>query len=105
MRRGAWAFFGRDEVPERWRRRAVEVMLVPLLPDDLEESAHIDLSNESSSDMEMLHLIAEGSTRQEIARELNMPLRSVDRQIARLCERFRVENSSHLISYLARRGF
>lgn len=103
----AWLFVAAGAVPPEWQDRAIEVALVPLLP---QEAAAI-LTDRTTAptieegDMPLVRLVARGKSGTEIARHLGMSPRSVYRRLARLRGLFNVDSSAELASELARRGF
>lgn len=99
----AWCFFETDSVPERWRERGRQVIFIPLLPDEAKVVS--ELPKAKDQDEPLLHLVAAGRSRQEIARELALPLRTVDRKLSSLAARFGLTTTSELVSLLARLGF
>lgn len=100
----AWCFFEVGSVPERWQGRARQVFLVPLLPDEA-ESLWDQITAIGDQDEPLLRLVAAGKSRQEIARELDLPLRTVDRRLSALTARFGLQTTSELVALLARHGF
>lgn len=104
---GGTAFFPRMEsVPEQLRPRAVIGVMVPLLPGEAQQlrtgrpEASVDAEDEP-----ILRLVARGATRSDIARRLRVPLRTVERRLARMRDRFGLRSHSELVAFLARRGF
>lgn len=103
----AWLFLRPKAVPERWRRRSLEVRMVPLLP---EEAARV-LAEETTTpeagpeDEPLIKLLARGLSARAIAVELGMPLRTVERRLARLRERFGARSTAELAAFLSKRGF
>ncbi len=100
----AWCFFELDAVPEQWRDRARKLAFVPLLPDEAAALwDHVSQPNER--DNRFLGLVAAGRSRREIARTLNLPLRTVDRRLSSLVAGFGLATTQELVAMLARRGF
>lgn len=104
---GGWCFFAPEAVPDEFRERAVPVMLVPLLPEEADQIWQRPEVGPAllKEDREFLRAVASGKARAQIAKELGIPLRSVDRRLSKLCKRFGVATTSELVSFLARRGF
>lgn len=99
----AWVLIPAAETPEEWRGRAQQMNLVPLLP---EEVARLVEDNEQPGpDDELLRLVARGSSTEQIARNLSLSRRTVERHLARLRERYDQPTTAALSSFLARRGF
>lgn len=102
-----WLFLRLDAVPEAWRERVVQLVLVPLLP---EEAAQI-LAGQAAEphtqpeDLTLMGLLAAGTSAAGIAKEMRIPVRSVHRRIARLRRAFEVETTAELVGRLARSGF
>ncbi len=102
-----WLFLQPQDIPERWRSRGMDVRLVPLLPEEVEG---ILLEGKTEPALEgpdeaVARLVARGLTVTQIAGELRMAPRTVDRHVARLRERFGVQSTAELSSLLARWGF
>ena len=104
---GGWLLFRPEEVPTEWTERAVPMVLVPLLPDELGHAIGVSgiLPGVDPEDMPLLRLAAKGLTSQAIARELNFSVRTVQRRLGRLCRRFGLGCRSELAGFLAQRGF
>lgn len=102
-----WVILGPQSVPERWRSRAIQMMLVPMLP---AEAAQL-LSNApvedgiASAQVPFVRLLARGLSTAQIARELGISHRTVQRHVARLRDQFGVATIQQLATELARRGF
>ena len=56
-------------------------------------------------DVDLIVLVARGSSTEQIARTLNLSRRTVERHLARLRERYHQPTTAALSSFLARRGF
>ncbi|MCA1708080.1 MAG: helix-turn-helix transcriptional regulator [Actinobacteria bacterium] len=102
-----WFFFHPSAVPERWRERAVEVLLVPLLPEEVEQvfDGVRAVPQISSEDERLAELVAQGISVPEIAAELDLAPRTVERRLARLREKLGVTTTAELGAFLSRRGF
>jgi DNA-binding CsgD family transcriptional regulator len=98
----AWVLISGGNMPEEWRARAQQVNLVPLLP---EEVAGLFEGRDPDRDDDLLRLVAQGSTTEQIARKLDLSRRTVERHLARLRERYDQPTTAALSSFLARRGF
>lgn len=103
-----WLFVGATALPERWRSRAIEMFLVPLLPDELAAV----LSGTSAStppvvpaEERLCQLVAAGLSRTAIARSLSVSSRTLDRRLLALRRRFGAESFADLRAALARQGF
>lgn len=104
---GGWVFLHPSRLPEGWRRRAIPVLLVPLLPPEAEaifngKETALRLDPE---DEQMAALLARGETVGAIARRLGVPPRSLDRRLAELRERVGAGSTAQLATMLARAGF
>lgn len=102
-----WFFLHPSAVPPRWRERAVEVLFVPLLPDEVEqvfEGARA-VPQILPEDEHLAELIARGISVREIAAELDLAPRTVERRVARLREKVGVASTAELRAFLSRRGF
>jgi DNA-binding NarL/FixJ family response regulator len=106
-RRTGWLFLPPEAVPPRWRDRAVDVRLVPLLPDEADRLLTDEplLTDVDPEDERLLMLVARGLSAPSIARELGSAVRTVERRLSRLRERFGVETTAELVALLAREGF
>lgn len=102
-----WLFLTPESVPERWRGRGMDCVLVPLLPHETERMlADSPVSPElDSKDEELLRLVAAGLSAPAIARQLEVSVRSVTRRLASVRRRLGLQTTPELVSYLARRGF
>ena len=102
-----WVILSPESVPERWRSRAIPMMLVPMLP---AEAAQL-LSNApvehgiASAQVPLARLLARGLSTAQIARELGISPRTVQRHVVRLSDQFGVRTIQQLVTELARRGF
>jgi DNA-binding NarL/FixJ family response regulator len=102
-----WFLVSHDAVPERWRSRAQDMTLIPLLPDEMKDV----LANSApqptltSFNEALARLVARGASNVEIGETLHLSLRTVERQLAELRERVGVRTDRELVGYLARRGF
>ena len=97
----------KGHVPERWRDRAVPLYLVPLLPQEAEQivAGSTLLPDVHLDEEPLLRLVARGRKTVSIARELDVPLRTIERRLARLRERFNVSSTADLTILLSRLGF
>lgn len=107
LRPPGWLFLAPDAVPPEWQERAVSVSLIPLHPDE----AAVILAGRGAiprldeSDLPLVRLVARGKSAPEIARELDIALRSVYRKLARLRAEFGVASTPELAATLSKRGF
>lgn len=102
-----WVLLRRDEIPDRWRSRAIEVFLVPLLPG---ETAEVVTGGAASPEIEagdepLVRLLVEGLTATQIARRLDRSTRSVQRRTAQLRDRFGAATNQDFVTFLSKRGF
>jgi DNA-binding NarL/FixJ family response regulator len=101
-----WVIAQGEHLPASWKQRAQAVYLVPLLPGEalrvLTEEAAPQVSER---DQEMISVIARGGTAAEIADELGLSLRTAQRSISRLRERFGLATKAELVRFLTERGF
>jgi len=97
----------KGNVPERWRDRAVPLYLVPLLPQEAEQvvAGSTLLPDVHLEEEPLLRLVARGRKTASIARELGIPLRTIERRLAKLRERFNVASTADLTILLSRLGF
>ncbi len=102
-----WVILSPSAVPDPWRSRAIEMMLVPLT----RAEASVLLSDApveqviAATDLPLVHLVAQGHSAAEISRALGLSLRTVNRHVARLRDDFAVATIQELATELARRGF
>ena len=99
----AWVLIPAADTPEEWRSRAQQMNLVPLLPEEIERL--VEGGGAPNGDDELLKLVAQGSSTEQIARSLDLSRRTVERHLARLRERYGQPTTAALSSFLARRGF
>ena len=101
-----WILLPDDQVPHRWRARAVPLMLVPVvgreLADLLDGRTPSDLA---PMDERIVRLLAAGEAQAAIARETGLSLRTVQRRIAVLCRKFDADTTPDLRARLAAAGF
>ena len=102
-----WVILSPDAVPERWRSRAIPMVLVPLVPaeatqllSDATVEHHIPAVH-----IPLVRLVARGLSAVEIAREIGVSPRTVQRHVARLSQDFGVATIQQLATELAKRGF
>ncbi len=105
-RRG-WVFLEPEAVPERWRSRAVEVLLVPLLPEEMDDilAQGRAVPELDPKDERLAELVASGASLPSIADELGLAPRTVERRVARLRTRFGVGSTAELAALFSARGF
>lgn len=102
-----WLFVSATAVPKRWRDRSIPCVLVPLLP----EEAHQVLSGSSAvpgidpEDEDLARLVGRGLPAEEIAAEMGLTRRTVDRHLARLRKALGTRTTTELAAALATRGF
>lgn len=102
-----WLLLSLGAVPERWRHRAVELALIPLLPEEASRTlagvaTHPAIDPEDAS---LARLLARGLTIEAIAREMDMSVRGVQHRLARLRERLGLQTTAELRALFARSGF
>lgn len=103
----AWVFLRPEDLPGRWYDRSVGMVLVPLLPEEatqLLEEGHVARVMRGDEER-VAGLIAAGASPRQISRELEMPLRNVERRLARLRERYGVRSTAELTALFSRAGF
>jgi DNA-binding CsgD family transcriptional regulator len=102
-----WLFLSPNLVPDDWRDRSIEMALVPLLAEEAERvlGGHPASPEMSAGESELVKLVAAGASAPEIARSLGISVRSAERRLAELRDRFGAGSSAELVAYLARRGF
>lgn len=104
---GGWVLMDPKDVPEAWRARAVPLALVPMLP---EEVGNVLKDGETvpritGADVLLARAIARGISLAQIARDLRLPLRTVQRKCAQFRERLGVETTAELAAALSKQGF
>ena len=105
--RRVWVLVSDEDVPDRWRDRAVPLSLIPLLPEEADGILRTGWTDALASpeDEAVARLAARGASANEIARELHMTPRSVYRRLARLRDRLGARSSAELVARLAEHGF
>ena len=103
----AYVFIPPESLPDSWRERGKEYVLVPLLPAETDAFfGGNDATSELSSDVEVLaDLVLRGASIQNIARDLRITERSVQRRLGVLRAQFGVSSTAELAVLLAERGF
>lgn len=99
-----WAVLPPSVVPESVQRRAVAVLLVPLLPEEAKELFG-PAREVGGLDRQILQLIAEGASAEAIGRTLGIQPRRVYRRLASLRDRFGVGTTRELVALVAPWGF
>lgn len=102
-----WLLLHPDAVPEHWRARAVPMMLVPLLPSEADRvlAGEAALPALTTEEHELLRLAAKGATADEIARQVHLAPRTVQRRLARYRSELGVTSHGELRAALAKLGF
>lgn len=102
-----WLFLPADAVPTRWRERAVELALIPLLPEELGEilARREPLPQLTVQEEKIAKLVAQSAPVKTIAKELGISRRSAERLLASLRDQFGVRSTAELAVFLAKRGF
>lgn len=105
----AWLFFRSAEVPPRWRDRAIAFSLVPLAADEVASLVRDEPARPphalAPTDLALAQLVARGAGRKEIAVELGVSSRTVDRRLAALRQRHGATTPAELVARLAQAGF
>lgn len=96
-----------ETVPERWAHRALDVRMVPLLPDEAAQVLAGDFADPvlHGGDVGLARLIAAGLSNQAIAHRLGVDPRTVQRRTTALRDRLGAASKSDLAVLLAARGF
>ena|SRR5687767_6367234 len=101
-----WLFVRAGRLPDRWRNRAIDLHLVPLLSEEAAELLGRGAFPPSEPvDDEFLRLVASGASIRQLAVELRVSTRTVQARLADLRRRFGVESKAELAALLARKGF
>jgi DNA-binding NarL/FixJ family response regulator len=105
--RRVWVLISEEDVPPRWKDRAVALSLIPLLPEEADGILRTGSTNllASNEDEAVARLAARGASANDIARELHMTPRSVYRRLARLRDRLGARSSAELAARLNEHGF
>lgn len=96
---GVWVLGPADELPAGWVARATPVLLVRVPANEL------GALTARGDDDRFLGLAARGLTRAEIARELGVSPRTVDRRLAATRERLGVRTNAEAAVRLAEQGW
>jgi DNA-binding NarL/FixJ family response regulator len=99
-----WLFLRRGTVPPAWRDRVVPVDMVPILRGEGAELLGDRHDELDPHEERILQLVAAGRSAAEIARELRVNVRSVQRRIAKIRQRVGAGSTAELVSILARGG-
>jgi DNA-binding transcriptional ArsR family regulator len=102
-----WLFLRPEAVPEHWSDRSVPMNLVPLLPEEVGEFAGMTPADpyDDVNSAKLVTLVARGKSIHDIAREMKLGERTVDRHVKRLREKYGVTTKGELSALLARLGF
>lgn len=102
-----WLLLSPGAVPEAWRHRAVDLSLIPLLPEEATRVLAGDGAQPAldPEDATLARLLVRGDTIPAIARETGMSIRGVQRRLVRLRERFEADTTAKLRGLLADWGF
>jgi DNA-binding NarL/FixJ family response regulator len=104
-----WLFLKTAAVPEHWRDRAVEVSMIPLLAHELSPSSAVGAFDQgwqpTEAEFQLMQLVAGGRTKNEIARQLRVAPRTLDRRLAALRSQVGARTFTELTATLARQGF
>ena len=105
--RRVWVLVSEEDVPARWKGRAVPMSLIPLLPEEADGILRTGWTDALASpeDEAVARLAARGASANDIARELHMTPRSVYRRLARLRDRLGARSSAELVARLTEHGF
>lgn len=99
-----WFLLPMGDVPEEWASRIRPMALVPLLP---AESAELlaDGPHLADDEIRFRRLVAEGKSRAQMAKCLNISLTTVDRRLRRLLGDLGCASRAEAVGVLARKGF
>ena len=102
-----WFFVHAQALPEAWKSRAVPVYLLPMMPSEALEVLLSRGSGPALDDVErrIAALVARGANTGEIAKQVQISARSVQRHIARLKKRTGATTRVDLVHKLSSRGF
>lgn len=100
-----WLLVSPSAVPEEWQSRVIPMSLIPMLPAELAGHFQEDEDDPSGGDAALLGLVAHGVAKGQIARDLHISIRTLDRRLSRLRQEFGVRSLSELAGVAARRGF
>ena len=104
---GGWLSSDPEEIPEAWRARVVPLFFVPLMPGEVNQVLRHgnSFSQIPDEDLTILRFLAAGAPVTQVAREMRLPLRTVQRRVARYRDRLGASTTTELAALLARRGF
>jgi DNA-binding CsgD family transcriptional regulator len=96
-----------ERVPARWQARVIHVAIVPLLPEEASEVLSTGSTTPvlGAEDEELVALVSGGLSNEAIARRLGISIRSVQRRLGRLHERYGTNTKAQLVTFLVQRGF
>ena len=93
----AWLLLPQSEAPEQWRERAVLAVLIPLTQEELQAVTGPRAAVAPASDDDALvRLLISGATHTEMAAELGVSVRTVQRRIARLRRKMNARTTRQL---------
>lgn len=100
---GCWVLLDASDVPEPWRGRGRPLVLVHLFPDEAETMLRGEpvQSPIAPRDAELARLVALGRSGSDIARELGLSQRTVERRLSALRRQFELDTKSELAAFLA----
>jgi len=101
---GAWLLLAPESLPDAWRGRSVPLAGVWLHPDEIAALATgDDAATPERSDRDLVPLVLQGLPHDDIARVLNVSVRTLQRRLARLRARVGARSQAELVTILAHR--
>jgi DNA-binding NarL/FixJ family response regulator len=107
-----WLLVSPSAVQDAWQSRAIPMALIPLLPHELD--ARLSGGDQQApphdeakllNEARLLNLVAQGRPKRQMAKDLHISIRTLDRRLHVLRESFGVRSLAELAAAAARRGF
>lgn len=100
-----WLLVSPSAIPDGWQARAIPMALIPLLPQEIDARLNVEADIPPRDEAKLLKLVAQGLSKRRIAEDLHMSMRTLDRRLQALREKFGAGSLTELAASAARRGF